>query len=211
MDKQDANGTATRLGKSEGSTTGMGGGSTFDMLRSIGSAALLNAMSAARSTPVGPQMDSVRDQATSIWSSARPWSEFLNTKKIVPASNASEIQQRLLDNLQYFSSNYILIFVALSAMGVLVHPMSFVCVLVLLGLYVYMFLQHPASVTIGPVVLPPQPKRIAFGIASVLCLYITDAVTILGSWALFSIIISIVHAGARVSVQEPDFETAVEV
>lgn len=204
------------VGKMEGSTSsvGVGGGSIagLDALRSFGSAALSQLTSSvSTNASMSPQIESMREHATSIWAAARPWTEFCNTKKFIPASNLGEVQQRLLDNLQYFSANYILIFVGLSALGVLVHPMSFVCVLAVLAVYIYAFLQHPGSLKLGPIVLHLQAKRISFALFTFIVLYLTNAVAILGSWALFSIILSIVHAGARISVKEPDFETAVDV
>jgi ribose/xylose/arabinose/galactoside ABC-type transport system permease subunit len=101
----------------------------------------------------------------------------------------------------------VIIFVALSALGVLVHPLSFVCVLAVLGVYMYLFLQNPTNLRLGPFLLTVRTKRAVFGLTTGLFLWMTSALSILGTWAFFSAAISIVHAGARISVKEPDFES----
>jgi hypothetical protein len=207
MDAPGSNGSLPGKPHEAGATT-----AALEAVRAAGSSLLLGAISSLSSSQsVSPQVEAVRAHATSVWASARPWTEFFMSKKFVPATSAGEIRQRLMDNLQYFASNYILIFIGLSTLGVVVHPMSFVCLLACIGLYVFLFLQNPGPVRLGPISLTMQTKRIAFGALSFVILYITNAVAILGSWALFSVILSLVHAGARVSVKEPDFETAVDV
>jgi PRA1 family protein 1 len=212
MDMPATNGSAPIKPHDAGATTPASASNPLEAVRAFGSTLLHSAISSISSSQsVAPQVESVRAHATSVWASARPWTEFFHSKKFIPATSLGEVQQRLLDNLQHFSSNYILIFIGLSTLGVVVHPMSFVCLLACVGLYVFMFLQNPGSVRIGPLSLTVQTKRFAFGAAAFFILYLTNAVAILGSWALFSVILSLVHAGARVSVKEPDFESAVEV
>lgn len=114
-----------------------------------------------------------------------------------------------MDNLTYFSSNYLLCFLILSTLSILIHPLSFLCILILVALYVFMFLQNPDNLKVGPIRLTSNTKRFAFvGIAFIL-LYLTNAIGILGSWALFGVILSLIHAACRVSAKEPDFESPV--
>lgn len=112
-----------------------------------------------------------------------------------------------MDNLPYFFPNYLLIFAGLAALGVLVHPLSFVALALLLAGYVALFLQRPGPLRLGPLVLKENVKVAAYAGVALVLLYVTDAVGILGSWAAFSMVLSLAHAGARVSVKEPDFET----
>jgi hypothetical protein len=195
--------------KSDGATPSFGG---IETLRSLGSQALSNALSSvASNTSLAPQVDQLRGHATSIWTSTRPWADMLNAKKIKPATTLIELQERLQANLSHFAPNYIIMFVCLSALGILVHPMSFICVLIIIAMYHLCIMQNAGTFTLGPVSLRPQGKKVAFAVATVIFLWITDAIAILGSWAMFSIILSIVHAGARVSVSEADFESPVPV
>lgn len=217
MEPAPANGNAPKLVlKSDtGSTSSIGGGSVagLESLRALGSAALSSVLSAASNGGGGaesvPQMDTLRTHASSVWTRARSWSDFFSAKKFTPAQGADELRQRLVDNLQYFASNYVILFVALSALGVIVHPMSFVCVLAVLAMYVYKFLHNPGAVRIGPVALSVQAKRVMFAVVTALIMYVTSALNILGTWAFFSGAIALVHAGARVSVKEPDFTSEV--
>jgi hypothetical protein len=184
----------------------------LDALRSLSANVLSSALaSLASNASLAPQVDLVRGHATTIWSSARPWGDMLNAKKFVPATSFVELQERLQANLQYFASNYVLIFCGLSALGVLVHPMSFVCVLIIVALYHVCIMQNAGTFNFGPLALKPQAKKVVFAVATVFLLWLTNAVSILGTWAMFSILLSIVHAGARVSVGEADFESPVPV
>lgn len=74
-------------------------------------------------------------------------------------------------------------------------------------MYVVLFMQGGGSFKLGPVVLNQQAKIVVFVILAAGLLYLTNAIAILGSWAAFSVILSMAHAGARISAKEPDFET----
>lgn len=216
MDAPGANGAAPPLATraEAGSTSSLGRGAALDSLRALGGAALASVLSAsggggAAAGGGAPELETLRTHATGVWASARSWADFFNGKKFTPAAGVDELRTRLVDNLQFFASNYVIVFVALSALGVIVHPMSFVCVLAVLALYVYMFLQNPGVLRAGPLVLSQQAKRVAFGSVTALFLYLTNALNILGTWAFFSCAIALVHAGARISVKEPDFTSDV--
>lgn len=146
---------------------------------------------------------------SALWTSTKPWNEFFNTKKFVPPSSPRELQERLLDNLTYFSPNYILCFIILSTASVLVHPLSFLCVVAIAGMYIYMFLQNQDSLKVGPVKMSKNVKTGVFGGISFILLYLTNAIGIIVSWALFGIFLSLLHAGCRVSAKEPDFDSPV--
>lgn len=126
--------------------------------------------------------------------------------------SASEVQQRLSDNLTYFASNYALCFLTLSCVGVLVHPVAFVCIVALFALYAALFMQHQQQLRwLGPLRGPNRHNvRVAtFGITAFVALYVTDAVGIIGSWMVLAGVMSVVHAACRVSAKEPDFESPV--
>lgn len=174
--------------------------------------ALLAPLSKALTTSVpalSTPTDNVRLQASALWTSAKPWAEFFDGKKLVPPASARELQERLVDNLTYFSPNYVLCFLAVSMASVLVHPLSFLCVLVLAAVYVVAFLQQPDAVRVGPVELSKAAKTALFGVLAFVLLYLTNAIGIIGSWALFGIFLSLLHAACRVSAKEPDFESPV--
>lgn len=191
---------------------GQGKNPMATLLGSLASISSLTSFSTALSSSVpalAPQTENARLQVSALWTSAKPWSEFFNGKKFSPPSSASELQERLMDNLTYFSSNYILCFLVLSMASVLIHPLSFLCIVLLAGLYIYMFLQNQDVVTIGPLRLSSNMKKVVFAILSFILLYLTNAIGIIGSWALFGVIVSIIHAACRVSAKEPDFESPV--
>lgn len=188
------------------------GSSVASAMASLASLSSLTSVSSALSSSVpglAPHTENARLQVSALWTSAKPWGEFFNSKKFTPPANPAELQERLLDNLQHFSANYVLCFLIVSAASVLVHPLSFVCVVLLALLYVFLFLQNAGPVAVGPVTLSPIAKKVAFAVIAVILLYLTNAVAILGSWALFGIILSLAHAAARVSVKEPDFDSPV--
>ena len=169
------------------------------------------ASSVTSSVPgLSPHTDAARTQVSALWGSAKPWAEFFDRRKFVPPANATELRERLMDNLTHFSANYLISFLVVSVLSVLVHPLSFVCVVLITGLYIVLFLQNQDDARLGPVAIPTKMKKPLFAVTSVVLLYLTNAVGIVGSWALFSIILSLLHAGGRVSVKEPDFESPVD-
>lgn len=93
--------------------------------------------------------------------------------------------------------------------SVLVHPLSFLCVLALAALYVVMFLQHPETIKVGPVRMSNNVKMGVFALIAFALLYLTNAIGTIGSWALFGILLSVLHASCRVSAKEPDFDSPV--
>lgn len=184
--------------------------SPLNMLRYISSLSSA-ATSLSKSVPssLTPQAENARSQATALWRSAKPWVDFLDTKKMNAPSSTSELRERLTDNLTHFSSNYVLCFLVIAVLSVLIHPLSFLCVVMLAILYVFMFLQNTDSVQIGPIRLSGNFKLAAFALVSVVSLYLTNAIGVIGSWAVFSIILSFLHAGCRASAKEPDFDSPV--
>lgn len=182
------------------------------LAKSLFSLANVSNVTSALSSSVpalSPHSEAARLHVSSLWTSAKPWTEFFSGKKFVPPTSPSELQERLVDNLTYFSPNYLLCFLALSTMSVLIHPLSFLCVLLLVGLYVFMFLQNPDTLSVGPVKLSAKPKIAAFALIAFILLYLTNAIGIIGSWALFGVFLSLIHAGCRVSAKEPDFDSPV--
>lgn len=159
---------------------------------------------------LSPHTDVAASQFSSVWSATRPWGEFFNKRKFSPPSNASDLRERLVDNLTHFSSNYVLCFLIVSAASILVHPLSFLAVLVVAAAYVWLFLSNPDAVRLGPLLVPSKAKLPVFAVFAAAALYLSNAVATLGSWALFGVLLSFAHAGARVSAKEPDFESPVE-
>lgn len=184
----------------------------FNMLRSVTSIASISKVSSTLTSSVpalGPHTENAKLHVSALWTSAKPWSEFFNSKKFVTPANVTELQERLVDNLTHFSSNYLLCFLILSTASVLVHPLSFLCIVILAALYVYMFLQHHDVLKLGPVLLNANAKKATFALIALSLLYVTNAIRIIGSWALFAIILSLIHAACRVSAKEPDFDSPV--
>lgn len=204
---EGANGSVPALSKGEARSSPIS-----TLVSSLGSMETVTALSSVLNTSVPgltPHTDAARNHFSALWRSAQPWTEFFNRKKFVPPTSATELRERLVDNLTHFSANYLICFFAVSIASVLVHPLSFLCVCLLLVLYVIFFLQNPEQLKVGPLSIPANAKIVVFGAITALLLYLTNAVAILGSWALFSIILSLLHAGGRVSAKEPDFESPV--
>lgn len=190
-------------------SNGVGGGGAFPLR--AGDA--LNALTAVitRAAPsLAPSADLAKSQLSAAWGSAKPWGEFLDRRKFVPPTNATDLRERLVDNLTHFGANYVLCFLFVSAASILVHPISFLAVLSVAALYVWLFLSNPDAVRLGPVNVSPTAKLPVFGFAALTILYLSNAVAALGSWALFAVLVSFAHAGARVSAKEPDFESPVD-
>lgn len=185
------------------------GGGAAAFARSLASLASISSALSSSVPALAAPTENAKVQVSALWTSAKPWGEFFNGKKFVPPAALSELQERLMDNLTYFSPNYLLCFLVLSMTSVLIHPLSFLCVIVLAGLYVYMFLQNHETLKLGPVKLSQNAKKVLFAVIAFCLLYLTNAIGIIGSWALFGIFLAILHAGCRVSAKEPDFDSPV--
>lgn len=81
--------------------------------------------------------------------------------------------------------------------------------LLLAALYVFLFLQNAEFVSIGPLRLAANGRLALFAVVSFVLLYATNAIGIIGSWALFGVIVSLIHAACRTSAKEPDFDSPV--
>ena len=70
------------------------------------------------------------------FSNLKPFSEFLDLKKLSKPSDFTEVQARVNHNLSYFSSNYAVVFVMLSIYSLLTNlVLLFVIVLVVCGMW----------------------------------------------------------------------------
>lgn len=185
------------------------GGGAAAFARSLASLATFSTTLSKSVPALATPTENAKVHVSALWTSAKPWGEFFNGKKFVPPASPSELQERLMDNLTYFSPNYLLCFLVLSMASVLVHPLSFLCVVLLAALYVFMFLQSRDALKVGPVVLTSNAKKVVFAVVAFCLLYLTNAIGILGSWALFGMFLSLIHAGCRVSAKEPDFDSPV--
>lgn len=204
----EANGVAPGM-SGKGASAG-GVGALFSALQSAEGASAIGAILARAAPGLTPHADAARGQLAQIWGSARPWSEFFDRRKLTPPSSAGELRERLVDNLTHFAANYLMCFCVVSVASILIHPLSFLGVAAIGVLYVWLFLTQPDAVALGPVVVPAKFKLPVFGVVAICLLWITNAISALGSWALFGVFLSFIHAGARVSAKEPDFESPVE-
>lgn len=159
---------------------------------------------------LGPSAETARAHLMGAMGSARPWGEFLDRRKFIPPSNAGELRERLVDNLTYYSANYVLCFLLVSTLSILIHPLSFLAVVLVGALYIWLFLTNAEHVQLGPSNVPAKAKLPVFSLLAAFILYMSNAVAALGSWALFAVLFSFAHAGARISAKEPDFESPVE-
>ena len=78
-------------------------------------------------------------QSTSLsnrWANLKPFSEFLDIKRLSKPQDFGDVQSRVNYNLSYFSSNYIVVFLMLSIYSLLTNLLLlFVIVLVVGGLW----------------------------------------------------------------------------
>lgn len=54
-----------------------------------------------------------RDWIQSRHAVVRPWSEFLNIKKVSKPKNVADVLRRMVSNVQRFQSNYLFVFLGL--------------------------------------------------------------------------------------------------
>lgn len=85
----------------------------------------------------GEGFNTLRSQSIgSRFANLRPFSEFLDIKRLSKPANFGEVQSRVNYNLSYFSSNYAAVFIMLSIYSLLTNPiLLFVIILVTGGLY----------------------------------------------------------------------------
>jgi hypothetical protein len=83
------------------------------------------------------RLDSVRSQTVgSRFSNLKPISDFFDFKRVSKPANFSEVQSRVNFNLDYFSSNYVVVFIMLSIYSLLSNfLLLFVICFVVGGLY----------------------------------------------------------------------------
>eukprot|EP00188_Purpureofilum_apyrenoidigerum_P005424 Plantae.Rhodophyta-Purpureofilum_apyrenoidigerum.ctg7043.p1 GENE.Plantae.Rhodophyta-Purpureofilum_apyrenoidigerum.ctg7043~~Plantae.Rhodophyta-Purpureofilum_apyrenoidigerum.ctg7043.p1 ORF type:complete len:193 (+),score=40.36 Plantae.Rhodophyta-Purpureofilum_apyrenoidigerum.ctg7043:228-806(+) len=155
-----------------------------------------------------PSADSLKETAFGIFSKAQPWSDFLNTKQFsVP--QASEVPDRLKENVQHYLYNYIIVFVILSIFLILTKPLSLVSVaLVAVGYYRLYIMAGDDSVKLGPLELDTSMKKgLVLGLGGLLLFWITGAITGIMSLVGTVGLLGGLHALMRKPASEPDFES----
>ncbi|KAL7677829.1 hypothetical protein ACOME3_004062 [Neoechinorhynchus agilis] len=86
-------------------------------------------------------LNSLRRMNPSEWyqsqkNSVRPWLEFLNTSRISLPKTPRRAIRRVLSNVEYFQSNYFIIFVVLGIYSIVTSPLILLVVIImLLGFY----------------------------------------------------------------------------
>ena len=87
---------------------------------------------------ISERFNSVKSQSLyARFSNLKPFSEFLDLKRLSKPSDFAEVQSRVNYNLSYFSSNYAVVFVMLSIYSLITNPvLLFVIVLVVCGMWI---------------------------------------------------------------------------
>mmetsp|Transcript_284 Transcript_284/g.690 ORF Transcript_284/g.690 Transcript_284/m.690 type:complete len:192 (-) Transcript_284:947-1522(-) len=155
-----------------------------------------------------PTAEGLKDSVLGAFSKAQPWGEFANTKQFnIP--QASEVPDRLKENIPHYAFNYVIIFLVLSVFVVLTKPLSLVSVaLVILGYYRLFVMAGEDPVKVGPLELDTNMKKGAvLSVGGVLLFWMTGAIT--GIMSLIGTVglLGGVHALARKPASEPDFES----
>lgn len=169
----------------------------------------LSSLAWATSNLLQPITSTVRSHLWQIWCSAKPWSEFANSKKLKAPSDAADIRDRVFSNLRFYLPNYIVLFVALSSLSILLRPFIVIAVLLIALLYAYLFVLHPTPIAWGPVVFHSQLKTIVLCFVAAFLIWLTGAVYVITSWLGVALVVAVAHAVMHVPADEPDFETTV--
>eukprot|EP00871_Galdieria_phlegrea_P004423 jgi/Galph1/4982/GphlegSOOS_G3600.1 len=173
------------------------------------STATLSSWATVANTLFQPAASTVRNQLWQIWCSAKPWSEFANSKKLKPPLDTADIKDRLFSNLRYYLPNYLLLFVGLSCFSVLLRPSILLAVLLVAFLYAYLFLFHSAPIRWGPIEVNIHMKIFILGIVSSFLIWLTGAIYFITSWLGIAFVVAVAHAIMHLPADEPDFEATV--
>eukprot|EP01100_Stratorugosa_tubuloviscum_P014432 TRINITY_DN7713_c0_g2_i1.p1 TRINITY_DN7713_c0_g2~~TRINITY_DN7713_c0_g2_i1.p1 ORF type:complete len:164 (-),score=44.36 TRINITY_DN7713_c0_g2_i1:86-577(-) len=125
----------------------------------------------------------------------RPWSEFFNRSKFIfPEKNYDFLLSRISKNLDYFQTNYLLLFIGLLVYSILTNPW-----LVIIGVcssysYYYLFYLRKEPLVIKGREITDFEKTTALGIITIIgCLLGGIYSTI--CWLLgFTILVILIHA-----------------
>ncbi|GJQ13691.1 hypothetical protein GpartN1_g5482.t1 [Galdieria partita] len=169
----------------------------------------LSSLAWATSNLLQPVTLTIRSQLWQIWCSAKPWSEFANSKKLKAPTDAADVRDRVFSNLRFYLPNYVLLFVALSSLSILLRPFIVIAVLLIAFLYAYLFVLNPTPLSWGPIHLNSQLKMVVLTVVAVFLIWITGAVYVITSWLGVAFVIAVAHAVMHLPADEPDFETTV--
>eukprot|EP00179_Madagascaria_erythrocladioides_P010316 CAMPEP_0198308474 /NCGR_PEP_ID=MMETSP1450-20131203/1114_1 /TAXON_ID=753684 ORGANISM="Madagascaria erythrocladiodes, Strain CCMP3234" /NCGR_SAMPLE_ID=MMETSP1450 /ASSEMBLY_ACC=CAM_ASM_001115 /LENGTH=210 /DNA_ID=CAMNT_0044011145 /DNA_START=102 /DNA_END=734 /DNA_ORIENTATION=- len=154
-----------------------------------------------------PSSESARSALAAAWERSRPWSEFANTAQMATPA-AADVKDRVVENAKYYSFNYLFIVVVVTALNVLLHPLSFLGVIIILALYMYLFVANPEPLALGGLELDHRAKTAALAIFALLTLWLTGAGAAFVSLLFMLAALAGIHMAFRKAPNEVDFDTA---
>lgn len=154
-----------------------------------------------------PSLETIKERMGTVWSRSRPWSEFANTAQM-NKPHFSELFDRVKENIEYYSFNYLVILLCLSALTILTSPLAFLGGLFIVLAYVHLYFLNPEPITIAGISVDNNVKAVLIMIFSLVVLWLTGAGATFTTLVLVVAFISLTHAAIRRPQGEADFETA---
>eukprot|EP01111_Echinosteliopsis_oligospora_P011232 TRINITY_DN3653_c0_g1_i1.p1 TRINITY_DN3653_c0_g1~~TRINITY_DN3653_c0_g1_i1.p1 ORF type:complete len:180 (-),score=15.93 TRINITY_DN3653_c0_g1_i1:44-583(-) len=133
-------------------------------------------------------------RVTTKMKSSRPWAEFFAGRTRYSIPKAKEVLPRLKENIIYFQTNYVVIFLVLCVYCVLTSPLLFISFVFVVALWCYFMIWRTAPVTIGTYVVLEKHKTMFLSAVTVVVFYYSSVGPIL-FWLLnASVTIVLMHA-----------------
>eukprot|EP00026_Physarum_polycephalum_P019785 Phypoly_transcript_21968.p1 GENE.Phypoly_transcript_21968~~Phypoly_transcript_21968.p1 ORF type:complete len:194 (+),score=14.75 Phypoly_transcript_21968:70-582(+) len=96
--------------------------------------------------------------------SQRGWPEFVGGKEKYTVPSPKDVPTRVKENLLYFQTNYIILFLILCIYCVITSPLFLISFLLIVGLWVYFMVVRTTPITIGSRVVTDQQRTIGLSI-----------------------------------------------
>jgi len=103
-----------------------------------------------------------KDFASARLKSTKAWSEFFDKSKYTWPP-AKEVVTRLKDNVMYFQTNYVILFLVLCTYCVLTNPLFLLSFVAIIGMWTYALSYRSSPFTIGRFVISDNTRNCVLG------------------------------------------------
>ena len=145
------------------------------------------------SDELGSLMDSIKVLG---WKEMRPWSEFSAVFK-PPQFTSKYIEQRMVTNMLYYRTNYLMIILAICIIKIIFSPSLLITLILCSAFTFYAKYMLKAPIKAGEVVINEDQKNVGIIGINVLTLLIMGALVEICWMFLYSFIICILHMTMR--------------
>jgi len=163
-----------------------------------------NVVATAGTNRIKEMFNKWKDENLSL-KSMRSWSAFCDkTKFSLP--KVTELWSRLRNNLTYFQTNYIAVFLILVVYCIITNPWFLISMAVCGGLWVYVFHWRKEAIKIRSREITDREKSIALGIVTVILFYLAGVTSSIFWLFGATITVTLIHALFYIPFEENHFD-----